>query len=183
MISFEICLLSGFFINFQQGTTVGIFWLVVSCITYIPVMLLPWIKECSVTSSTEIINRRYDSYDSTFNALSETSDAFSLWISILLPCFSINYLLALSDAYGLEETIIVYQLLNVVLKAIFALVTADREVEMIEKLKNSKKEFEVINNDRRAFLNYIFHEMRNPLNIMGLAIHSLKLNSATKQGF
>jgi hypothetical protein len=42
MITFFLCLVAGFLIIIPQPYEVGVFWLMISCTTYLPVLGLPW---------------------------------------------------------------------------------------------------------------------------------------------
>jgi len=116
MSTFFVCLLAGFLIVIPQSYGMGAFWLTVSCVTYIPVIFLPWYKSEMVVAlldddgeSLEVFADRYAKQQNT-----------AIWLSIILPIYTLNYLLAFYGCYGLEATICIYQICSVLTKGLFA---------------------------------------------------------------
>jgi len=171
MVTFFLCLVTGFFIIIPQSNSMAIFWLVVSCLTYVPMLYLPFYV------------RRYDEY---FNfsvedptGVENMSKRFaqrynlSLWLTIILPFYTVNYLLAMYRVINAAQTIVIYQILSVLTKALFAAVTMDIHVEAFRQVQRVAREERRVVAARKAFLSYIFNEVHTPLNALTMGTEVL----------
>ena len=168
MFCFFLCLVTGFFIIIPSSYSVGVFWLVVSCITYVPVLYLPFYDGDVFNNEIppEKINLVSNRYAKQTN--------LSIWLTIVLPLYTVNYLLAMYNYYGPSTTIIIYQVLSVLTKGLFAGCTMDIHLDLLLETQRSLVEEYRVNNARRVFMKYIFHEIRNPLSSISVGIQLLK---------
>jgi signal transduction histidine kinase len=169
MISFFLCCLFGFFINFKQPLWLAKFWFIMSCSTYIPIIYLPWYEE------EALLNSVLAAVDSVVmkglkNSMKTKRAYISIWLNIIFPLYTVNYVAAMCGYIDKPTTIAVFQILSVLTKGIFATLVMDFQKASsgeLQKLADS-----AANESRRNFTKYIFHEVRSPLNslVMGIEI-------------
>jgi hypothetical protein len=155
MITFFLCLVAGFFIIIPQPFEVGVFWLLVSCLTYLPVLGLPWYDH-DIRPAVELKGRALDmfieGYAKRYNLV--------MWLTLVLPLYTVNYLIALFGAINAAETIVIYQILSVLTKGLFAAAVMDIHMDLVSNSEKLLFEEQRANDARRAFMKYIFHEVR-----------------------
>jgi len=170
MASFFVCLVTGFFIIVPQSKAVGYFWLTVSCVTYIPVLYLPFDNgnNYAMTDGDEVFIKQYsERCTKRFN--------LAMVLTIILPLYTVIYLIALFGGAGPAETIAIYQILSLLTKGLFSAVTMDVHLDTLLQVKRAiiDENERRANEARRAFLKYIFHEVRSPLNSLAIGIEIL----------
>ena len=96
-------------------------------------------------------------------------------LSFILPLYTVNYLLAWGKIINAAVTIAVYQVLSVATKGLFSSVTMDIHFDLLVAARTSLSEENdrLASESRRAFLKYIFHELRSPLNSLTIGIEIL----------
>jgi hypothetical protein len=155
MITFFLCLVAGFLIIIPQSYGLGLFWLAVSCLTYVPVLVLPW-YDSDIRPIVELEGRALhifsEGYAKRFNLVME--------LTIVLPLYTVNYLVALSGTIDAAQTIAIYQILSVLTKGLFAASTMDIHMDLLFNAEKLLVEEQRANDARRAFMKYIFHEVR-----------------------
>jgi signal transduction histidine kinase len=168
-ICFFTCLIAGFFIIIPSSIRVGQFWLTVSCITYIPVLYLPFYDDgVSPTiqvwenTNTELLPMRYAKRTN-----------IARWLSVVLPIYTVIYLVALWGGIDYAVTIAIYQILSVLTKGIFAAATMDVHLDLLGSAEKHLLQEMRANAARRLFMKYIFHEVRTPLNSLTVGINLL----------
>jgi len=88
--------------------------------------------------------------------------------------FPINYFLAAAKVIGAGESVSVYLLLTLLMKAFFAATLADVHTHVLLTAREDLEKERQANESRRAFLQYLFHEVRTPLNSLTMGIELLK---------
>ena len=158
MGSFWVCLATGFFIIIPSDIALGRFWLAVSCITYIPVLYLPFyeaghtyfqtLKDGNMSGLREfkMFTERY--------AMQRN---LAIVLTIVLPLYTVNYLLGMYHVIDYLQTNAIYQILSVLTKGLFAATTMDIHADML--IKTELREEQRANEARRAFMKYLFHEV------------------------
>jgi hypothetical protein len=114
MVSFTVCLIAGFIIIIPQSTTPALFWLSISIITYLPCLALPW-YDCDIRPTLELEGRALQLFAEGY----AKRNNLIMWLTIVLPLYTVNYLAALFDCISPAQTIVVYQILSVLTKGIF----------------------------------------------------------------
>ena len=164
--SFFLCLLSGFTINIVNTKIGGICLLIVSCMCYSPLLLLilkP--KEAlklprSVKLSEEI----------KFFAKQRSLGHF---FHFSMPFFAFVYIMAFFSLIDPAQTIIIFQGLSLAIKGVYAAVVMDLYEDALLLSEAALCEERRANDSRRAFLKYLFHEVRTPLNSLSIGIEIL----------
>ena len=178
MISFFICLIAGFFIIIPQNYALAVFWLVVSCLTYLPLLYLPcYVKTYSRWVYTDLrMETTFVGSDRSNSISQRYAQRYNLTIvlSVLLPLYTVNYLLALAGYINPAQTIAIYQVLSVLTKGLFAITTMDIHLGALVQAQRNLLDEERAHEARRAFLKYIFHEVRSPLNSLTMGIEILE---------
>jgi signal transduction histidine kinase len=112
--------------------------------------------------------------------------ALAMWMAMVCPLFPLNYVLAATKVIGPGESVGIFLLLTLLLKAFFAASLADAHtLSLIDEQKELKKRAadkifydlekeRYANESRRAFMKYLFHEVRTPLNSLTMGIELLK---------
>ena len=172
-ICFWLCLVTGWFIIFPQPYESGMFWFLVSCLTYLPMLYLPFYSANS--DSTVFTDHLHPAKQDTtlskiFNARFAQRRNLSLWLTVVLPLYTVNYIVALAGGYGPAETNAIYQVLSVLTKGLFAAATMDAHLALMVEAEKAFLEEKRANEARRAFMKYIFHEVRTPLNSLTMGI-------------
>mmetsp|Transcript_30216 Transcript_30216/g.41566 ORF Transcript_30216/g.41566 Transcript_30216/m.41566 type:complete len:767 (-) Transcript_30216:185-2485(-) len=180
IISFFCCIICGFLIIIPQPYAVAMFWLVMSCATYLPLLYLPFhVKRFDNIIEPSAIYQCNDNEDDS-DAWPSFSQRFaqrfnlSMWLTLVLPFYSITYFIALFGGINIMLTIAIYQLLSVLTKTLFAAVIMDVHLDALLHTQNILLIEQHANEMRRAFLKYIFHEVRTPLNSLTMGIDLLE---------
>ena len=129
MLSFFVCLITGFFIIIPSPVPVGIFWLIVSCVTYLPVLYLPCY--CKNSSSVQLVTAEGEMIELGMQHVYSRKQKLAWVLTIILPLYTVNYLIAYGGGIGPAETIAIYQVLSVATKGFFASVTMVRSLLLI----------------------------------------------------
>jgi signal transduction histidine kinase len=167
--TFWLCLLFGFLIIFEQPYWLAMFWLVLSCLFYVPMMYLPWYDEDTTDFDSEILTGH-------LAEMKEKRLQLIIWLSIILPLFTINYLVAMWGFINIPTTVIIYQVLSVLTKGLFAACVMDIQMVGYRELEKRLVQEQNANEARRNFMKYIFHEVRTPLNSLSMGIDILYQN-------
>jgi hypothetical protein len=145
----------GFFIIIPQSYGLGLFWLAMSCLAYIPVLGLPW-YDSDIRPIVELEGRALHLF--AMGYAKRCNLVMSL--TIILPLYTVNYLLALFGTINPAQTIVIYQILSVLTKGLFAAATMDIHLDLLLNAEKILLEEQRANDARRAFMKYIFHEVR-----------------------
>eukprot|EP01035_Chromulina_nebulosa_P029512 gene29512-biopygen18854 len=106
-------------------------------------------------------------------------------MAVVCPLFALNYILAATKVIGPGESVGIFLLLTLLLKAFFAasladahtlsLIDAQKELEKsaIDKIFYDLEKERYANESRRTFFKYLFHEVRTPLNTLTIGIELL----------
>jgi signal transduction histidine kinase len=169
MAAYYTALLSAFLMVVQKSYESGVFWFAVMLATVFPVACLPIYKKLSVTpiKSTRL---------SPYRCSKQAKVARLLAINILL--FTMKYFAALFEFIDVAQTLMIHQVLTVLCKGIFVAGCMDIKFELLVKSEREFYEEKQANANRRAFMKYLFHEVRTPLNSLSLGIDMLRVNGA-----
>ena len=121
MGTFFLCLITGFFIIIPSSEAIGIFWLVVSCVTYLPVLYLPCY--CKSRPALQLVTAEGDLIQLGTLHIFSRKLRLAWMLTIILPLYTVNYLIAYAGWITPVETIAIYQILSVLTKGFFATIT------------------------------------------------------------
>ena len=121
MVTFFLCLITGFFIIIPSSEALGIFWLVVSCVTYLPTLYLPCY--CKHNPYMQLETAEGGTIQLSVNHIYAKKQKLAWVLTIILPLYTVNYLVALGGAINPAQTIAIYQILSVLTKGFFASIT------------------------------------------------------------
>jgi signal transduction histidine kinase len=167
--SFLFSLSFGFLIIIDQPYEVGLLWLILSCLLYLPQLYLPHYLSSLSTIHFEEKGLRYKA------EMHRKSYNLSLWLVIMFPMYPIVYIIALCKGINAAQTIAIYQILSVITKAVFLGLCMDGHQQRLRGLEMDEEQR--ANEARRDFMKYIFHEVRNPLNSFAMGIEVLERSS------
>ena len=185
IISFFFCILLGFVPIIPQSYWLGVFWIVMSCISYLPCLYLPF----HVSYRAQDFNDLEAGVESHKLKRNRQRFHLAMWLTICFPLFPITYLLAALSVIGQGDTIGVYLILSVLMKALFTAIAMDAHSDALtaaqkslidERNANEARrvyhlmEEKVASEARQAFLKYIFHEVRTPLNSLTMGLEILR---------
>jgi hypothetical protein len=100
MVTVTLFLVFGFFIIIPQSNELAIFWLIMSCLTYLPLLSLPW-YDSDLRPINEIDGRE-------LRILAEgCAKRYHLivWLTIILPIVPVSYMLALAGTINAAQKI------------------------------------------------------------------------------
>ena len=96
--------------------------------------------------------------------------------------FPVVYLLAACKVLDPNMTLIAFLLLDVISKGFMAFTAMDSHLLVLHTMQNDLKIQQVANTRKRAFLKYMFHELRIPLNALSMGLDcSDDLNSVNSE--
>ncbi len=121
MVNFWLCLVAGLAIVPQQPYGWAVFWLVVSCLTYLPCLYLPFydstldcLRYLEHTYNKSALTHEWS--DDELGVIAERRAKqfnIAVWLTIALPLYTVNYLVALWGGIDVVTTIVIYQVLLV----------------------------------------------------------------------
>lgn len=120
MGTFFLCLITGFFIIIPSSVAVGIFWLVLSCVTYLPSLYLPCY--CSNTSAVQLATADGELIELGMPHIFARKQKLAWVLTLIFPFFTVNYLIAYAGWITPAQTIAIYQILSVATKGFFTAV-------------------------------------------------------------
>lgn len=170
--SFFFCILFGFFIVIPQPQELAKFWLFMSCISYVFLHYLPFYK-AKIISISEYALINNDIREKIYIQQSNIRQNLSIWMSAILPFYTVNYLFGMFRVFNYAQTVITFQILSVVTKGIFVALCSDIHLKLLSTAEEIVITERKINLARREFMKFIFHEIRNPLNSMSIGLDLL----------
>jgi len=175
MVMFYLCILTGYLIIVSTTYATGVFWLIMSCLTYLPLLYLPFYRSDPLIDHND---KDSDKKLASFAVRYARQRNIAIWLTIILPLYTVNYLLALFKGIDVSTTIGTYQVLSVLTKGLFAAFTMDLHLDLLVKTEQALVQEKRMNDARRTFMKYIFHEVRNPLNSLTVGIKLLMTSPA-----
>ena len=149
MVTFYLCLLFGFFIIIPGSYELGIFWLILSCVTYLPMLYLPFLNKDRLyikLYETEIVQRNLQ-------------NSLILVLTLVLPLFTVNYFISLFGVIDAAMAVSIYQILSVVTKGFFSAHSMDILSDFAIVSERRLQSELIANESRRSFMKFIFHEV------------------------
>ena len=117
MINFWLCLVAGLAIVPKQPYGWGVFWLLLSCVTYLPCLYLPFydstldcLRYLEATYNKSALTHEWSEVELEVIAERRAKQLnITVWLTISLPLYTVNYLVALWGGFDVPTTIAVYQ--------------------------------------------------------------------------
>lgn len=94
--------------------------------------------------------------------------------SCIIPLFPLWYMIVVFGGVDRATTISIFQVLTFFSKATFSVIVTDTHIQLLSPAIRALIEERRANEARRAFLRYIFHEVRTPLNSLTMGIDILE---------
>ena len=182
--TFFACCVFGFLPIIPQPQFLAYIWISMSALTCIPLLALPWYLSLEGKEFVGDIEQGQSKPLSTGRRKKQQL-FLAYWMTVVCPLFPLNYFLAAAKVIGPGESVGVFLLLTLVLKAFFAASLADAHAHALMDAEHELERERQANESRRAFLKYLFHEVRTPLNSLTMGIELLKtkesLDSSDKE--
>jgi signal transduction histidine kinase len=105
----------------------------------------------------------------------------SVYLCAVLPLFPVVFYAGWTDVLQKMDVFAIVIVMNFLAKHCFALVLTDFQLEMMDPNKLALKMEKAANESRRAFLRYVFHEVRVPLNSISMGLYVLKSFTFTNE--
>lgn len=155
--------------------------LVVLCVTftaYVPVFFLSlYYTNYNPVALSVPTAANVDRMVSVFSDCYSERYKLSAWLFIVIPLFLINYAFAALNYLDVPQAIAVYNILSIVTKGLFAASTMDIHLTFMLETELEELEKQRADEARRAFMKYIFHEVRTPLSSLTMGIEILSLSA------
>jgi signal transduction histidine kinase len=164
MATFYAAIFSAFLMNLHKSYESGVFWFAVMLATFFPTVFLP------VYESTRLNHLRNSNKTNVARLL-----------AVIVHGLVVKYFIAIFGLIDAAQTIMAHQVLEVLVKGLFAVGCMDIR---FEHLVNSERAFrgeKQANANRRAFMKYLFHEVRTPLSSLSLGIGMLQTNGGLNE--
>ena len=114
--SLFLCLTAGFFILFPSSIVMGIFWLLVSCVTFLPSVFLPWYCHPGKIAKE---NTADDPILSVVQHTLVCRYHLAWTLSIMQSLFIVTYFITYFGLLTQAQTFAAYQILSVLTKGTF----------------------------------------------------------------
>lgn len=173
--SFFVCILSGFLLQTTSNVLLSKVLLTISLVSCTPCLLMIQQTQSKLMSvmkrSTENQFRR-GFYERKI-LLASRKATLCLGLGLMLPAFGLIYILALSRVFSPETTWVAFNGLSAFTKLVFSSLCMDSHLEISHPAIGLIDAENFSSTSRRAFLRYVFHEVRVPLNSLSLGIQIL----------
>jgi signal transduction histidine kinase len=163
IVLYFFSLVFGFLVIIPQSSEMSKFWFVSSCLAYTPITFIRLFIEGT--------NKRR-----AFSSLNEDSlpyikqRDFCYWVTVTMPLFVLSYLLAVFRVFDANMSALSFQLLSMVTKGLYTALLM--EVKFDTKVVTRSHEQAA----NEAYLTYLFHRVRNPLNSLSMGNDILDRN-------
>lgn len=165
IVTLFISLVAGFCVILLQTRSEGLVSLTISSLCYFPILYLPtWCNQHAKGMGCDIITMQKNAH------LYAKQRDLSLLLAIGFSLFPVNYFAGFMNILGSAETIAGFQILNVVIKSLFAFLCMDIHQPSFNDAHKLVDEERKSNDSKRNFMKYIFHEVRSPLNSITMGI-------------
>ena len=94
-----------------------------------------------------------------------------------MPLFPVIYVMAFFSLIDPPQTIVLFQVLSLVVKGLFAVLQDMNDA--LTSVESALSREQQANESRRAFLKYLFHEVRTPLNSLVIGVEVLQSRCQT----
>jgi hypothetical protein len=108
--------------------------------------------------------------------------SLSRLINVVFPAFPILYLIGYFGKLNRDELYVGFVLLSVLAKLLFVSALIDEQVTVTEEIKMRNEAEIMVNETRRSFLRYVFHELRIPLNTITMGMAVIENNRGEREG-
>jgi len=166
---FFLSLLFGFLVIIPQSPQMSKLWVVLSCLAYAPFLILPFFIEDNRNHSLLI-----SSEEKSLQQKRQRSICY--WVTLTLPLFVLSYFLAVAKVLSIDESVMSFQFLSMATKGLYAALLLDIHFDALVVTQQALSVERMANEARRAYLKYLFHEVRTPLNSLSMGIDILDRN-------
>eukprot|EP00597_Dinobryon_sp_UTEXLB2267_P008067 CAMPEP_0170084854 /NCGR_PEP_ID=MMETSP0019_2-20121128/19914_1 /TAXON_ID=98059 /ORGANISM="Dinobryon sp., Strain UTEXLB2267" /LENGTH=692 /DNA_ID=CAMNT_0010301085 /DNA_START=328 /DNA_END=2406 /DNA_ORIENTATION=- len=172
IFDFFLCLFSGFLSNIpHQSHEMGIFWMSFSCATYFPFLFLPIYVHHEEMKNSGDEDENIIEIEEPRRQMQRHN--LALWFTFCMPLFAVIYILAYFGFFSPEITVLLFQFFSMATKGLYAAVLLDIHKDALILAEFALSQERRANESRRAFLKYLFHEVRSPLNSLSIGIEIL----------
>ena len=180
MLALFFAMVGGFLQIAFAGSPFGRVILFMAFLTFSPVMYLPFYdigeparKALQAQGEGDVAAIELRDLTLLAYCVSKQRD-LSLWLSFVLPLFVLAYVLACHGYLDELQLIATLRILSTSTKGLFAAVALDLHADVIVRAEIIEEQR--ANEARRAFMKYLFHEVRTPLNSLTMGVDMLKMS-------
>lgn len=105
----------------------------------------------------------------------------TIYLCVALPLFPLVFFAGWFSWLRKLDVMSILMILNFLCKHVFALVLTEFRLDMMDPNKLALSAERVADSARKAFLRYVFHEVRVPLNSITMGLHLLRANPISSQ--
>lgn len=172
MIGFELCMIFGFLIILPFGKLWGWLMFSLSIISYAPSIYLPY--------RNLIRENKVNHHETTNASLTATmytiKRSMTIWLSVIFPFYTVVYVFAILEWLNKYYTISFFHILTLITKAIYVHIMFNLHTKHFHAYENEVQFLNRLVDARTNFVNYISHEIRNPLSSLSLSTDIICLN-------
>jgi len=170
IFTFQLSLLFGFLVIVPQSTASAGVCLALAVLCYIPSLYLPFMGDSrlpiAVTESeTRVLQHRRKKHRQ-----------LAMVITVVYPVFPLLYFLMMGKVIDASFNVAACHVFSMLSKGLFSLIAMDIHLTMNLELEKALAEERRANDARRAFMKYIFHEIRTPLSSLTMGVDMLRLS-------
>lgn len=166
IFSFFMTIVMGFLVIIPQPFGSAVFSVSASFIAYMPTLFHSFMAH---SASRVIPDEDKTSVRKLPDRISQRANMLFL-VSVCFHVFPIIYIIAAFRGMSHSDTIVTYQIFNVLIKGALAAYAMDIHLDLINEAERDLQEELRANHARREFMKYIFHEVRTPLSSLPWAL-------------
>ena len=168
-----------FLLNFNFSETVSLFMICLAVLSMGSALTLnfymTW-SEMKTSFDDNLKSARVDPYEIMCLSILKRKYIASLYLVCMFPVFPLVYFAGIQGFLNKEDSIAITLALNFISKTLYSILVSEAHSEILDS-----KVFQLIaekraNDARRAFLRYVFHEVRVPLNSISMGLQLLQGN-------
>lgn len=176
VVSLHLCIVCGALLQYTSCTVISSGLLVFSCLFFLPCLVLMW-KSSSELNSLLKMSMESEAKRGSFQRrilLASRKATLSTCVGLLFPAFPCLYFLRCQGLLNDDLFLVLTMFASGFTKLCFASLCMDAHLEVSHPAFALIDAENFANTSRRAFLRFVFHEVRVPLNSISMGVQVLE---------
>eukprot|EP01033_Poteriospumella_lacustris_P016855 gene16855-12065_t len=176
VISLHLCIVCGALLQYTSSTIVSAGLLVFSCLFFLPCLFLMWKSSCELNSllKMSMVSEAKRGLFQRRILLASRKATLSMCVGLLFPAFPGLYFLRFQGLLNDDLFLVLTMFASGFTKLCFASLCMDAHLEVSHPAFALIDAENFANTSRRAFLRFVFHEVRVPLNSISMGVQVLE---------
>jgi signal transduction histidine kinase/CheY-like chemotaxis protein len=176
VISLHLCIVCGALLQYTTSTVISTGLLVFSCLFFLPCLFLMWKSSCELNALLKM-SMASEAKRGLFQRrilLASRKATLSMCVGLLFPAFPVLYFLRFQGLLNDDLFLVLTMFASGFTKLCFASLCMDAHLEVSHPAFALIDAENFANTSRRAFLRFVFHEVRVPLNSISMGVQVLE---------